>query len=362
MAIHSLIVEVIRRDEAGNFHEHRLLGQALNGLLPRRARLVDLKGLDGWEDLAWLLELNQGFYNAASLAAVCNLADANVPGHRWLGKPIAPKEGSERLESIVTAFPVSLPHRDGQYKPALCVIKPEHVVVQHMMSRDSAGLHTQEAMHPVRLAARIIAVGLILLAIIIGSAGGGFKAGLILAYITFILYAILELLVGTMFIVREGWFVLEDSVWNSDPSDELACIDEDLGRNLSTWGENQLAPNWDSAPPNSGTGQTRSITLFDASCKVAVKAKVMGNVNDLIVLAIHGNGVSCMLLDRPVLRAKVRIMASKVGMTNLPPYVLRQSLASGTVYVGDYPNPRPNEEAPVVSHQIEYPPTVYSTS
>jgi hypothetical protein len=353
-AIHSLIVEIVRRDEVGNFHEHKALGQALNGLLPRRARLDDLKREDGWADLAWLLELNQGFYNAASLAAVCNLADANVPGHRWLGKPLAPMEGNERLEPKVTAFPISLPHHGRHHEPALCVIKPEHIVVQHKMRRDSAGLHTQEAMHPVRRAARIFAAVLVLLAIIIGTVGGGPSVSVIVAYVTFILYAILELLVGTMFVARDGWVALEDSVWGSDPRHALKRVDMTLG--LSIWGEQQLVPNWDTAPPKSGTAQTRGITLFDTSCQVAVKAKVMGNVNDLIILAIHGNGVSCMLLDRPALGAKARIMASKVGMANLPPYALCQSIASGTVYVGDYPVPKPNGEleAQVVSYQKGY--------
>jgi hypothetical protein len=263
-------------------------------------------------------------------------------------------EGNERLEPKVTAFPVSLPHRDKHYKPALCVIKPEHIVVQHKMRRDSAGLHTQEAMHPVRRAARIFAVVLILIAIIIGSVGGGLKASVVVANVTFILYAILELLVGTMFVARDGWVALEDSVWGSDPRHALKRVDMALG--LSVWGEQQLVPNWDTAPPKSGTAQTRGITLFDTSCQVAVKAKVMGNVNDLIILAIHGNGVSCMLLDRPALGAKARIMASKVGMANLPPYALCQSLASGTVYVGDDPVPKPDGEleAQVVSYQKGY--------
>ncbi|KAJ6548664.1 hypothetical protein B0H19DRAFT_191535, partial [Mycena capillaripes] len=76
VAIHAMVVEAIRRDEAGNFHDHIFLGKALNGILPRRARLDDL-GNGGWNDLAWLLELNQGFYNAASLAAVCSISDDN---------------------------------------------------------------------------------------------------------------------------------------------------------------------------------------------------------------------------------------------------------------------------------------------
>jgi hypothetical protein len=46
-AIHSLVVEAIRRDEADNFHAHKFLGKALNGLLPRRSQLEDLRGVNG---------------------------------------------------------------------------------------------------------------------------------------------------------------------------------------------------------------------------------------------------------------------------------------------------------------------------
>ncbi|KAF9442757.1 hypothetical protein P691DRAFT_626878, partial [Macrolepiota fuliginosa MF-IS2] len=106
--IHALVVEAIRRDEAGGFEEHRYLGKALNGLLPRRARTEDLGGKSGWADLAWLLELNQGHYNAASLAAVCgiNFSKECAAGYRWWGNPILPMVGNERLEPEATAFPV----------------------------------------------------------------------------------------------------------------------------------------------------------------------------------------------------------------------------------------------------------------
>jgi hypothetical protein len=41
-AIQAHMVEAILRDQAGGFEQHKYLGKALNGLLPRRARLVDL--------------------------------------------------------------------------------------------------------------------------------------------------------------------------------------------------------------------------------------------------------------------------------------------------------------------------------
>ncbi|KAJ7659037.1 hypothetical protein DFH06DRAFT_939984, partial [Mycena polygramma] len=105
VVIHALVVEAIRRDEASNHSDHNRLGKALNGLLPRRARLEDL-GYGGWRDLAWHLELNQPFYNAAALAAVCSIiSDKNESGTS-LGKPINPGPGNKRLEPIVTAFPI----------------------------------------------------------------------------------------------------------------------------------------------------------------------------------------------------------------------------------------------------------------
>ncbi|KIJ45922.1 hypothetical protein M422DRAFT_206583, partial [Sphaerobolus stellatus SS14] len=139
-AIHALIVEAIIRDKKGGFTAHKFLGKALNGLLPRRARLEDLKGKNGWEDLAWLLELNQGYYNAAILAAVCGTADFDVPDYRWLGRPLQPQEGSERLEPLVTAFPVRV-QQDDVLHPALCIARPEILFLNHMLQRDPFGLY-----------------------------------------------------------------------------------------------------------------------------------------------------------------------------------------------------------------------------
>ncbi|KAF7342913.1 HET domain-containing protein [Mycena sanguinolenta] len=105
VVIHALVVEAIRRDESSGFMNHSELGRALNGLLPRRARLDDLNR-GGWADLAWLLELNQAFYNAAALAAVCSIISDPKEAGSWLGKPIDPLPGNERLEPVVTAFPI----------------------------------------------------------------------------------------------------------------------------------------------------------------------------------------------------------------------------------------------------------------
>ncbi|KAJ7669672.1 hypothetical protein B0H17DRAFT_949225, partial [Mycena rosella] len=113
------LLSSIRRGEAGGFHDHKFLGKALNGLLPWRARLEDL-GSSGWNDLVWLLELNQGFYNVASLAAVCSIAENDSVS--WLGKPINPAAGNERLEPVVTAFPIAAASSHEKKKGSLDVI------------------------------------------------------------------------------------------------------------------------------------------------------------------------------------------------------------------------------------------------
>ncbi|KAJ7480349.1 hypothetical protein B0H11DRAFT_1661687, partial [Mycena galericulata] len=164
-AIHAMVVEAIRRDEDSGFDEHALLGKALNGLLPRRARLEDL-GSSGWNDLAWLLELNQGFYNAASLAAVCSMPDDRSVS--WLGKPISPTAGNERLEPIVTAFPVSgssivwnkgetvppVKHQNTQPNPPLTIITEKTIGLRPTpLKRDKYGLYTNKEMKPLRILA-----------------------------------------------------------------------------------------------------------------------------------------------------------------------------------------------------------------
>jgi len=137
-SIHALVVEAIRRNERSDQRtddgiiDNSCLAKALNGLLPRRANPKDLKGKDGWADLAWLLELNQGHYNAASLAAVCALGETKVQGHGWLGRPISPLAGNKRLQPIVTAFPI----REG-----LFVLKPTIIGLSKNFVRDVAGLY-----------------------------------------------------------------------------------------------------------------------------------------------------------------------------------------------------------------------------
>jgi hypothetical protein len=228
-AIHALVVEAIRRDEAGNFHDHKYLGKALNGLLPRRARLEDL-GNGGWADLAWLLELNQGFYNAASLAAVCSISEDNTV--QWLGKPIHPVAGNERLEPITTAFPVA-----NTSDPPLSIINGETLGFRPKpLKRDPWGLYNNKEMKGLKLLSMWTAVALVIISLAI-LFSGNIQAGFLLYEVTALIYCIVELLVGTMYLEREGWIFLEEELWGDFEKlrVKLGDLDDNL-RSLRHWG------------------------------------------------------------------------------------------------------------------------------
>ncbi|THU93633.1 hypothetical protein K435DRAFT_571430, partial [Dendrothele bispora CBS 962.96] len=145
-AIHALMVEAIRRDKETGYRDHELLGQGLNGLLPRRAHVRHLKGNDGWVDLSWLLELNQGFYNMATLAAVCSLNDTSKSDNGWLGPPIEPRAGSERLEALVTAFPVIGTDETGKTTSRLNIVGAETIGLHPSLKRDGKALYRNPAL------------------------------------------------------------------------------------------------------------------------------------------------------------------------------------------------------------------------
>ncbi len=62
-----------------------------------------------------------------------------------------------------------------------------------------------------------------------------------------------------------------------------------------------------------------------------VKVLVSDKPNALIALAIHGSGVTSMLVNRT---NNLRSIVGKVGMCNVPPYVLAQTIRSGTLCIG----------------------------
>lgn len=334
--IQALVVEAIRRDEAGNYVEHNCLGRVLNGLLPRCAHPEDLKGEDGWADLAWLLELNQGYYNAATLAAICNAnltpaeqekglptgqPEGHGAGYRWWGKPILPLVGNERLEPVATAFPVVVklpcgregdseqdegkPNSGSKGEPVLSILAPKAVRIHHALRRDREGLYRHESMVCLRnlmyiIATIMIQIGIPLLVI----QDRYLIPGAILMYLAFVVVVCVELLASTIYIVREGWvFFPDNEEWKEDPSPALEKRDPRF-KKLHEWGTRQMIPKWD--PPgavNSTNSRHRLISgnLVDLQNKVYTRVTVIdGAYPDLMVLlAVHGTGITGILLRKP---------------------------------------------------------------
>ncbi|KAJ3563949.1 hypothetical protein NP233_g8610 [Leucocoprinus birnbaumii] len=340
-AIHSLLVEAIRRDETDEedrFRDHNMLGRALNGLLPRKAELSDLKGVNGWEDLAWLLELNQGFYNCTLLAAVCEVAAANVPEYRWWGRPIAPQEGTERLEALVTSIPVKLRlSRSSPPEPVLSIIGPQSVPLTHSLQRDSRALYHRPEVKSLKRWTIGIAIVLIL-AGFSSFATRSLSPGLPIIWATLSTFAIIELLVGTIFVKHDAWFVVEDDTAVGRASFRwLQSQDPSLTdtRELE-WGPRQLIPEWNFHRSNQEKNRSPEpvpVTLMDLRTGVWTRTLATKKPNDMVVLAVHGSGITCMLLDRKE-RVVGTTIADKVGMVNLPPFVLAQANKLATVYVG----------------------------
>jgi hypothetical protein len=219
----------------GKYYDHKYLGKALNGLLPRRAHLNDLDR-GGWNDLAWILELNQGFYNAATLAAICAISeDASVS---WLGRPLKPMPGNERLEPIVTALPVAPPSdKASSGCPPLMIIGGEMIVLPTHLRRDWAGLYNNPAVRPIRIVAGgILVTAFVLLFILLVTSN--FRAASAIFLIAPVGHAVIELLVSTMFLERKGWIFIRDSKWGreiEETQNKLGDMDSNL-RTLKPWG------------------------------------------------------------------------------------------------------------------------------
>ncbi|THU98227.1 hypothetical protein K435DRAFT_777602 [Dendrothele bispora CBS 962.96] len=347
-AIHALMVEAIRRDKETKYRNHELLAQGLNGLLPRRAHVRHLTGKDGWADLSWLLELNQGFYNMATLAAVCSLNDSPKSGNGWLGPPVEPKAGQERLEPLVTAFPMVA----KEETTCLNIVGAENIGLYPSPRRDGKALYRNPALMRMKIISTALLVtswitGIILLIVALAQvfqlipqnfqanpSSNLAQAGGLLMYLSSIVFVIFRLITGTWHLERNGWVFLSegrmndgqkgDLAWGSRPELVLGQIDDDLGT-LAEWGERQMAPKWDS-PTGGMKGH-----LVDLRAGIKVRVVVTGRPNSMVVLALHGSGVTYMLLNRP---RGVGQVAEKLGMANLPPFTLAITKKGGSVRVG----------------------------
>ncbi|THU93649.1 hypothetical protein K435DRAFT_571690, partial [Dendrothele bispora CBS 962.96] len=310
----------------------------------------------GWADLLWLLELNQGFYNMATLTAVCGLNDSSESGNGWLGPPIEPRAGSERLEPLATAFPVNVMDTAEKIHSDLNIAGARMIGLHPSLKRDSKALYRNPALRKAKLysALSLIAswiigatpskTGLTLTApertsVPSSSVSNSTKflmAGLLFIYFSSLIYTIFRLISGTWYLERTGWVFLGDEkmddgskgdrAWGSRPELVLGQVDRGLGR-LADWGDRQMAPKWDE-PEKS---QYKMGHLIDLRMGIKHRVVVTGKPNSMAVLAVHGCGITYMLLDRPT---GLNTVAKKLGMANLPPFTLAVAQPHGSIRVG----------------------------
>ncbi|KAJ7206627.1 hypothetical protein GGX14DRAFT_317366, partial [Mycena pura] len=139
---------------------------------------------------------------------------------------------------------------------------------------------------------------------------------------------LLELFVSTMFLERAGWIFLPDSEWGGIETvkQKLGYLDSIL-LDLKPWGKAHLVPTWQhptKRPPMIGR-------FLDLESGIYVEAAVVEPPNVIVPLAIHGNGVTCVLLRRSSRSHEKVFGAQKVGIANFPPHVLAQTTKMGTM-------------------------------
>ncbi|EKM78451.1 hypothetical protein AGABI1DRAFT_114728, partial [Agaricus bisporus var. burnettii JB137-S8] len=112
-----------------------------------------------------------------------------------------------------------------------------------------------------------------------------------------------------MFVTKDVWVVIEDhTTLGRDAHRWLQSQDPTFDKAVE-WGARQLIPEWDTphaSPSPPGTPpRPYAITLIDLRTGVLTKAAVTKRPNSLVALAVHGSGITCMLLDRDENEVKV---------------------------------------------------------
>ncbi|KAJ7200985.1 hypothetical protein B0H12DRAFT_1081079, partial [Mycena haematopus] len=233
--------------------------------------------------------------------------------------------------------------------PPLMIMKAQTLTLQKTLQRDPEGLYNnKKEMNGFKNLIVTVLVGLAFIVIVVvviialqkGSDRVAIWGLLSTLYVAMMLYHLLELLVGTMYLKREGWIFLENAEWFDGGKAVLGEEDSQL-KKLRFWGSRQLVPTWE--PPQKDPRRpetfvpTKTGKLVNLNSGDCVDAIVTEAPDFVVPVAYHGVGVTCMLLKRtkndskhPMWRGK------KVGMANFPPTLLyhMDKEADRTIIVG----------------------------
>ena len=177
------------------------------------------------------------------------------------------------------------------------------------------------------------------------SPGGIMILAVILIWLGFAISSVLSLIGSTLYVEKTGIIMLREKVLQGQtPEAYLASKDRQL-ETLEPWGDHQLAPQW---IQGGSVVDSEEVTLVDLMSRVKSKFLVRNwegkEPNALVPIAVHGCGVTCLVLhhhDDPF------EPAIKLGIVNMPPYVLVIAKSVGSMVVGAVPKeetaPRPEQ-------------------
>jgi len=165
-------------------------------------------------------------------------------------------------------------------------------------------------------------------------------------WLGFLIPALLQLCGSSLYIVRSGVFLFpSDKLKNGTVETYLEKRDRQLTQ-FESWGDEQLAPRWEEAPV-----AAQKATLVDLMTRVKTTFllwKWEGKpANALLPLAVHGCGVTCLVLHHHADHSKPAI---KLGIVNMPPYILALAKPIGSLVVGTVPE----EEVPPPTYETQH--------
>lgn len=147
----------------------------------------------------------------------------------------------------------------------------------------------------------------------------------------------LKLIGGTLYVQKGGIILLrEKKLQGKSPEEYLGSRDNELAI-LEQWGDEQLAPRWTTGIQS----ESEEVTLVDLMSRVQSKFMVRNwegkEPNALVPVAVHGCGVTCLVLHHHKDPSQPAI---KLGIVSMPPYILVLGEKAGSIVVGAVPEER----------------------
>ncbi|THU85671.1 hypothetical protein K435DRAFT_763995 [Dendrothele bispora CBS 962.96] len=277
----------------------------------------------------------------------------------WLGPPIEPKAGNERLEPLVHAFPFI--NRTGpraehrEFMSVLNVVGAETIGLHPYLRRDSNALFTNKDAKKAKIISMVLLavyylMGAVFIALAVFNNLSSQKAlliiGIVIVYLSSLAFSLFRLIKSTLYLERSGWVFLREEMWQDDKSKGNAAWTNDPGARLQKldptlhfrrWDEDQMVPKWEETVNGYKRGW-----LADLRTGVLVKTVVSEEPDAMMVLGIHGSGVTYMLLKRS---KESNGIARRVGMASLPPFTLASTKKVGSMRIGAYEDDGPKKKS-----------------